>query len=97
MSRAIDWEKPLSERDEAWASQFSIMHPLIKANKEAHSDLEELDDEPVPTDNYEDKDMTADALREELKSRGLDTSGKKPDLVARLRADDAAKATEATA
>jgi hypothetical protein len=32
---------------------------------------------------------TNDALREELTARGLDTDGKKADLVARLEADDA--------
>lgn len=49
-------------------------------------DTEELEDEDAD-DEYD--DMTNDDLREELEDRGLDTSGNKPDLVARLREDDA--------
>lgn len=45
-------------------------------------------------DGIEYKDATVDQLKAELENRGLETTGKKADLVARLEANDAESADE---
>lgn len=96
MSRQINWEQPLSDKDREWASQFPLMAPLIESNdaefraKDSGSLAgEDLDDDPEPVDYS--RWLVAD-LQDELKSRGLNTSGKQAELAARLAEDDAAKA-----
>jgi hypothetical protein len=48
---------------------------------------EEGDEEVVEVDSYD--QMTVEDLKAELAERGLDTKGKKDELIARLEADDA--------
>jgi len=48
-----------------------------------------IGEEDEPEDNYESSEATNDDLRAELARRDLPVHGNKPDLVARLRADDA--------
>jgi hypothetical protein len=62
---------------------------------EAVPEVPEHEDEPqegaqARQDQYD--DMTAAQLREELGRRELDKSGKRPDLIVRLREDDVRKA-----
>lgn len=95
MSRQIDWTKPLSDEDRAWAAQFSLHHPLIAANDEQHSDADDslagadLDGDGTVSE-YE--AMTVAQLKAECEDRDppLATSGTKAELIARLKADDAA-------
>lgn len=61
--------------------------PNVEAARSAEIVEEDDDVEAGTEDNYE--TWTNEQLREELDSRDLQTSGKKKELVARLRADDA--------
>lgn len=62
------------------------------ANQEAAAGEpdEDEDEDDEPDDNYD--DQTNDDLRAELANRGLPVHGNKPDLVERLREDDADEA-----
>ena len=61
--------------------------------KDADFDPEEYDPEVEPEDEVEDyQTWTNDELRGELSARSLSVEGKKADMVARLEADDDAKA-----
>jgi len=97
MSRKIDWEKPLSAEDRAWAEQFSVHAPLIELNDQQFgvSDAEaetlggDNDDDEVPP--YTDGTYwTKERLVTEAGARGLAIPAKanKADLVALLEADD---------
>lgn len=52
------------------------------------------DDDNDGDEGIEYKDATNEQLKAELKSRGLEVSGKKDELIARLEADDAANADD---
>lgn len=88
MSRTdIPTDKPLSDDDRAYllmrgedarVKWFDQVHPPV-------TEEDDLDDEELD-DGYD--DMTVAQLQEELKSRNLDTNGKKDALIARLREDD---------
>ena len=61
---------------------------------EEHPDEWTDPDAPVVVDDEDDySKWTNEVLRTELGARGLDTEGKKAELVARLEADDAANAS----
>ena len=95
MSRQIDWEQPLSDKDRAWARQFSKLHPLIESNDLEHKATddgslagEELDATQEPYEGW-----TVAELQQECKDRGLPANGKLADLKARLvEHDEQAKA-----
>jgi hypothetical protein len=100
MSRAIDWEKPLSDEDREWALQFPINHERVRMNDEVHGGkgakaktAEVLAGEDVKP--YE--EWTRDELATEAVRRGLSvpTKSNKAGLIALLEADDDAAAEEA--
>lgn len=94
MSKQIDWSKPVSEEDKAWAAQFSIHHPLIQMNEEqfGSGDASEggslAGDEVPPYDQWKVEDLKAEADRREL---SYNSKATKADLVSLLEADDAAE------
>lgn len=97
MSKQIDWSKPLSDEERAWAEQFPGMHAgLLQANAEQFPSEEEpsLGGSDPAEEPY--SEWTVAELTDELKRRNaeegksLPTSGKKDALVAALEADDAA-------
>lgn len=106
MSRQIDWTQPLSEEDEAWASQFAIHQSLIEANKAEFAEtssgsLEGVDldgEDEVPLYSNE-KYWTKAKLAEEISNRDLamPAKAKREDLVGILQADDEAAADSAGA
>lgn len=69
---------------QAWAARHA------EEMGEASSGVEDEDED----DDVAYSDMTNEQLRAELVTRGLDVSGKKSELVARLEADDAAAEEE---
>lgn len=87
MSRQIDFSKPLSKADQAYADD----RPWLRRDAE----MAGLVDEDVPEDEEleeEDKsyeDMSVEELRAELKDRELAVSGPKEALIQRLTEDDA--------
>jgi hypothetical protein len=68
------------------AYESSITNPAAYKDSDSEEPLESLE-EPEFEDNYE--EVTNDDLRTELADRGLPVHGNKPDLIARLREDDA--------
>jgi len=102
--RTIDWDKPLSEEDIAWASQRD-MHDKIQANRDrfskkagavdADDDSKIVDAAPdgddEPADDYDSWKVAE--LREEAGKRDpvVDVEGlKKDEIIAALRDWDAA-------
>jgi hypothetical protein len=101
MSRKIDWEQPLSDKDREWAAQFQQHHALIEMNDAqfpknapAESLAGEEDEDVPPYTEWSKKDLVA-----EIDKRKLPMPGGKPtvaDLATILEADDsAAEAAEA--
>lgn len=98
MARKIDFENLTDEdlryvSDRGWlvAEGDYLGHDVSgqvaawRAGEVTDEELEEEDDEQ---DVIEYKDATVDQLKAELTARGLDTDGKKADLIARLEAND---------
>lgn len=91
MSRQINWEEPLTDKDRKWAAQFSKLHPLIEQNDLEHKDS---DDGSLAGEDLEEpyEGWTVAQLQQELKDRGLPANGKQAELKDRLVADDNEKA-----
>lgn len=65
-----------------------------ETTEQAGEESSEASEEPAPPEqDYE--DATVDELKELLAARGLSKTGKRDDLVARLREDDATRAAGA--
>jgi hypothetical protein len=95
MSRQIDWSKPLSDEDAAWASQFAIHADNIRANREQFPVEDETVDLEDETDDYSDTNRwKVRDLQMEIERRNseygtdMKTDGKRQDLVDRLLEDD---------
>jgi hypothetical protein len=104
MSRNIDWTKPLSDEDRAWAEQFPLNRALIDANDADHrqggaealggetlDSGEEAEEDEEVGEEVDYSEYTVAQLKAELESRNQPTSGTKAELVSRLEADDAAE------
>lgn len=97
MSRQIDYSQPVTGADRDWALQFPGLHgALVEASDSIHGKPEdETLEGAVVQDNYD--ELNVAELVAELKRRNdeegtsLSTTGKKPELIARLRADDEAR------
>lgn len=99
MGKIIDWSKPLSEEDAAWAEQFpSLNGGMLAANREQfppepEDSLEGEDDEFVPYDKWTVAELTTEAKRRNSEEgKALPVTGTKPVLVKALEDDDAAAA-----
>lgn len=97
MSKQIDWSKPLSKADRAWAEQFPGLHAgLIEANVAAFPPEDEAslagDDSEAPYTEW-----TSEELADEIKRRNESRDGgalvvpsKKADRIKVLEEDDEA-------
>jgi len=100
MSKQIDYSQPISPEDKEWASQFPGLHGgMLEVNEQQFppsTDAEDsLDgsDEVPPYNEWNRDELVAEAKRRnEQEGTSLKTSGTKPELVAVLEADDAARA-----
>jgi hypothetical protein len=97
MSKQIDWSKPLSDDERAWAEQFPGIHgALLEANAAQfpvtpESSLEGEDEEVPPYTEWSKAELVSEAKRrnnEEGKS--LRVTGTVPEMVKALEDDDAA-------
>jgi len=88
---------PLSDETRAWLlsrGQDVLVHRLDQQWEDQRAN-EPVTHEVITQDNDEDEEIppywewSKSELVEELKARGLDTSGRKEELVARLEEDDA--------
>lgn len=94
MTRKIPLDKPLSDKDRAYLlmrgknSQVAWFDQSQAAEEKA---AEEVEEEETETEEVEDEydEWTVAELQAELESRKLDKTGKKQELIDRLRADDA--------
>ncbi|WP_327132008.1 SAP domain-containing protein [Streptomyces sp. NBC_01343] len=77
---------------DADAAAEAAQEPRKDTHVPEEPETEQEPQEPAqgPQDQYD--DMTVAELREELARRELDKTGKKPELVVRLREDDVRKA-----
>jgi SAP domain-containing protein len=101
MSKQLDLSKGIDAKLEAdLRSRYSNEHvnwlieqaALLKEEAELKEPASPADDEgevPVSPSGDVYDDMTNEQLREQLEGRGLEKSGNKAELVARLREDDA--------
>jgi hypothetical protein len=99
MSRNIDYSQPLSEDDEAWASQFPSLHGgSVAANREQFprpegETLGGSDAEEVPYAQWAKRDLEAETKRRNTEEgTALKTTGTQAELAAQLEADDVARA-----
>lgn len=97
MSKQIDWSKPLSDEDRAWAEQFPGLHAgLLQANAEqypqtAEPSLAGQDVEEVPYPEWTAAELSDEAKRRNSEQgKSLPVAGKKADLIKALEADDEA-------
>jgi hypothetical protein len=97
MSKQIDWTKPLSDEDRAWAEQFPGLYAgLLQANAEqfpqtAEPSLDGQDAEEAPYTEWTAAELADEAKRRNAEEgKNLPVSGKKADLVKALEADDEA-------
>lgn len=95
MSRQIDWTKPVTGADRAWAEQFEGAHSqLLAANDAAHASASVEESQVGDKPNYD--SLTKEQLVAEIERRNKEygpeyqmaTSGTKADLIARLVEDD---------
>jgi len=83
MSRKIDTSKSLSEDDIRYLRDRNRLPKQYKTSSGQDVDESQTEEEQM---NYE--DMTVEQLRLALNERGLDTEGRKNELVKRLREND---------
>lgn len=95
MSKQIDWNKPLSDEERAWAEQFPGLHSgLLEANAQAfppepESTLEGEEIEEVPYEKWSAAELAEEAKRRNSEDgKSLPTTGKKADLISALEKDD---------
>lgn len=87
MAQDVPRDRPLTSQEREYLHSRG-QHQRVEAQDAAYG-VEEEDAEA--TDNYDDTSAwKVDDLRDELKRRELDTTGKRAELIERLRADDAA-------
>lgn len=96
MAREVDFENPSNDdliylQSRSWlieeAQLLGVEGLQDKVDAFARGEVEEEEtDEDGDDKTY--AEATVEELKAELKSRGLETSGKKDELIARLEADD---------
>jgi hypothetical protein len=98
MSKQIDWTKPLSDAERAWAEQFPGVHAgLLEANAaqfppEAEETLDGSDAEEVPYTEWSKAELTTEIKRRNAEEgQSLKTTGTQAELAKVLEDDDEAR------